>query len=198
MFSTPEYRNYRDRTRTLSGVMGFAVSSNVTLGGNNPQDVEGTLVTCNYFEVLQVKPVLGLGFTGANCDTPDAGPVVVLSHDLWTTALGADPDIIGKNVVLNRQSFAVAGVAPENFHGTEVLKASFFIPLSMQPVLLAGRDNNADEHLSWLQLVGRMKDGIRIEQVRADLSLIASQIDQQQPGSHDQPDHFQGFRFLPA
>ena len=182
MFSTPEYRNYRDRTRTLSGLMGFTVSLNVTLGGNYPQDVEGILVTCNYFDVLQVKPVLGVGFAGANCDTPDAGPVVILSHDLWTTALGADPDIIGKNIVLNRQSFAVVGVAPGNFHGTEALKASFFIPLSMQPVLRAGRDNNADEHLSWLTLIGRMQEGVRIEQVRADLSLIAKQIDQQQPG----------------
>jgi predicted permease len=182
MFSTPEYRNYRDRTQTLSGVMAFAVSSNVTLGGDYPQDVEGILVSCNYFEVLQVKPRLGLGFTGANCGTPEAGPVVVLSHDLWTSALGADPDVIGRNVVLNRQSFAVVGVAPENFHGTEALKASFFVPLSIQPVLVAGRDNNAEEHLSWLHLVGRMKDGIGIDQVRADLSLIANQIDQQQPG----------------
>jgi len=109
MFSTPEYRNYRDRTRSLSGLMGFAVSSNVTLGGNYPRDVEGILVTCNYFDVLQVKPVMGLGFNAANCDTTDAAPVVVLSHDLWTTALGADPDIIGKNVVINRRSFTVAG-----------------------------------------------------------------------------------------
>jgi macrolide transport system ATP-binding/permease protein len=182
MFSTPEYRNYRDRTQTLSGVMGFAVSSNVTLGGNYPRDAEGILVTCNYFEVLQVRPVRGPGFTGANCDAPDAGPVVVVSHELWTADLGADPDIVGKSVVLNRQAFAVVGVAPENFHGTEALKASFFIPLSMQPVLLAGRDNNANEHLSWLTLIGRMKDGIGIERVRADLGLIAGQIDQQQPG----------------
>src|SRR5262249_20241554 len=102
--------------------------------------------------------------------------------DLWTTALGADPGIIGKNVVLNRQSFAVVGVAPENFHGTEALKASFFIPLSLQSVLLAGRDSNADDYLSWLTLIGRIKDGIRIEKVRDDLRLIANQIDQQQPG----------------
>jgi predicted permease len=182
MFSTPEYRNYRDRTQSLSGVMAFAVSSNVTLGGDYPQDVEGILVSCNYFDVLQVKPRLGLGFTGANCDAPGAGPTVVLSHDLWTSALGADPGIVGRDVVLNRQSFAVVGVAPENFHGTEALKASFFVPLSMQPVLLPGRDNNAEVQLSWLHLVGRMKDGVGIDQVRADLSLVANGIDQQQPG----------------
>jgi predicted permease len=182
MFSTPEYRSYRDGTRTLSGLMGFAVSSNVTLGGNNPQDVEGIVVTCNYFDVLEVRPALGAGFSPTNCDVPTAGPVVVLSHDLWSTAMGADPNIIGKNVVLNRRSFAVVGVAPEGFHGTELLKASFFVPLSMQPILAAGRDNNAVENLSWLTLVGRIKDGMGIEQVRTDLGLIANQIDQQQPG----------------
>jgi predicted permease len=182
LFSTSEYRNYRDRTQTLSGVTAFSVSSNVTLGGNSPQDVEGILVSCNYLDVLLVKPPLGPGFNGGNCDAPAAGPVVVLSHDLWNTAFAADPHIIGKNVVLNRQAFAVVGVTPEGFHGIEALKASFFVPLSHQLALLSGRNNNADEHLSWLRLVGRIKDGIPMEQVRADLAVIAKQIDDQQPG----------------
>ena len=70
MFSIPEYRAYRDGTRTLSGVMAYSRHWTVTLGRESPQEIEGVLVTCNYFDVLQVPPVIGTGFTAANCDRP--------------------------------------------------------------------------------------------------------------------------------
>ena len=53
-----------------------------TLGGRAPQEVEGIVVTCGYFDVLQVRPAIGTGFTAANCATPSAPPAVVLSHAL--------------------------------------------------------------------------------------------------------------------
>jgi putative ABC transport system permease protein len=56
MFSVPEYQSYRDSTRTLSGLMGYSVPWTVTLGGESPQEVEGALVTCNYFDVLRGEP----------------------------------------------------------------------------------------------------------------------------------------------
>jgi putative ABC transport system permease protein len=114
MLSMPEFQTYRDSARTFSGVMGYSHSWKVTLGGEAPQEVEGQLVTCNYFEVLQVKPTIGSGFTPSNCEA--TGPAsVVLSHDLWSRVFSADPDILSKSVTLNRQPFAVVGVAPEDF-----------------------------------------------------------------------------------
>ena len=64
------------------------------------------LVTCNYFDVLQLRPAIGTGFTAANCDASGAPPAVILSHDLWTRAFAADPDIVRKTITLNGQSFA--------------------------------------------------------------------------------------------
>jgi hypothetical protein len=54
------------------------------------------MVTCNYFDVLQVRPSMGPGFTAANCESPGA-PVVILSHTLWTRAFDADPAIVGQD-----------------------------------------------------------------------------------------------------
>lgn len=182
MFSASEYRSYRDRTQTLSGLMAYGSPLTTALGGEYPQNVEGILVTCNYFDVLQVRPRMGTGFTDNNCGAPDADPVVVLSHDLWVEVMHADPDIVGRNVTLNRRQFAVVGVAAEGFHGVEARKSSFFVPIAMQQVIRPGRDDFGNDHLSWLSLIGRMKDDVGIDRVRADLVLIASQIDRQQPG----------------
>src|SRR5439155_25026442 len=113
MFSMPEYRSYRDRTQTLAGVMAYSVSWTVTLGGQSPREIDGVFVTCNYFAVLQLPPSIGTGFTAANCEAPDAQRAVVLSHDLWTRAFAADPDIVHKTIPLNGQTVSVVGVAPE-------------------------------------------------------------------------------------
>jgi predicted permease len=182
MFSMPEYRRYRDGTQTLSGVMAYSRYWTVTLGGESPQEIEGVLVTCNYFDVLLLRPVIGTGFTDANCEAPDAPPAVVLSHDLWSRTFAADRDIVRKTITLNGRSVAVAGVAPEGFGGIDIAKVSFFAPISMQVVLRPEDNFYRDAHTSWLTIIGRRKDGAAMAQVRAELDVIARQIDQQQPG----------------
>jgi predicted permease len=182
MFSIPEYRTYRDRAKTLSGVMAYSVSWTVTLGGQSPREIAGVLVTCNYFDVLHLPTAIGTGFTAANCETPDAPPAVVLSHDLWTRAFAADPDIVHKTITLNGRSVSVVGVAPQGFDGLDITKAAFFGPASLQPVFRPGEDFYRDAHTSWLTIIGRRKQGVEIAKVRAELDVIASQIDRQLPG----------------
>ncbi len=182
MFSAPEYRTFRDRTHTLSGLMGYSRPWRVTLGGESPQEVEGALVTCNYFDVMRLRPALGPGFTAANCDAADAAPAVILGHDLWTRTFAADPDIIRKIVTLNRRSFAVVGIAPEGFEGIDLSRVTFFAPISTQYALGPNADFYRDANTSWLSLVGRRQPEAGIAQVRAELGVIAKQIDQQQPG----------------
>jgi macrolide transport system ATP-binding/permease protein len=178
MFSMPEYREYRDTARTLSGIAAYTNPWKATLASSSPQELEGVLVTCNYFDVLQVRPSLGTGFTPANCDADavDAIPAVVLSHTLWVRAFGSDRTIVNQTITLNGQSVLVAGVAPEGFHGTELTMASFFASTSFKP------DFHANPQLSWLTLIGRRASGVNLSQVRAELAVIAGRIDRQQPG----------------
>jgi predicted permease len=179
MFSTSEYRAYRDGTRSLSGIMGYSVPETVTLGGDVPQEIVGAAVTCNYLDVLRQPSVLGPGF-GDNCDAEGAAPTIVLGHGLWTTAFGADPAIVGREVLLNRQSFTVVGVAPEGVRGVDIEPVSFFVPISTQPLLQPGW-NVYSEEVSWLRLIGRKNSDTSLNQVRAELGVIAAQIDGQQP-----------------
>ena len=182
MFSIPEYRAYRDGTRTLSGVMAYSRPWTVTLGGQSPQEIEGAMVTCNYFDVLQVRPAMGPGFTAANCGSPGAPPVVALSDTLWSRVFAADPGIVGKNITVNGQSVDVVGVAPKGFDGVDLSKVAFFAPTWMDAIVQPERRIHEDPQTSWLTLIGRRREGDGIATVRAELAVIARQIDQQQPG----------------
>jgi hypothetical protein len=118
-FSTAEYEAYRDGSETLSGLVAYSRSTTATLAGESPQEISGALVSCNYFGVLRQPLALGSGFGPNDCDSSGAAPTVVLGHGLWTSAFGADPAIVGRQVVLNRQSFTVVGVAAEGMRGVD-------------------------------------------------------------------------------
>ena len=182
LFSAPEYETYRDGSKTLSGVMAYAVSRAVTLGGHAPQDIPAVVVTCNYFEVLQIRPVLGSGFTAANCERADAPPAAVITHGLWTRVFSGDTDILSKTIALNGQHLAIAGVAPEGFDGVDLTSAAVFVPVPAQRVIFPQQQNFAfDADTSWLTIVGRRRDEMSLAQVRAELALIAADIDRRQP-----------------
>jgi predicted permease len=182
LLSIPEYRAYRDQAQTLAGLMAYSRERTVTLGRESPQEASGILVTCNYFDVLGVSPAIGAGFTPANCGTPDAPPVVVLSHALWTRVFGADPRILERPIILNGREVSVVGIAPAGFEGIDMAKASFFAPTQMLSVLQPDQNHHEQPNVSWLTLIGRRRDDVGLGQVRADLAVIAGRIDQQQPG----------------
>ena len=187
MFSYPEYLEYRDRNHVFSGVAAFQPFVEATVAGY-PQQLTGSLATCNYFEVLQAPIALGRGFLPAECNTEGGGPVVVLSDALWRNAFGADPKIVGKTVRLNRQPLTVVGVAARGFHGTEIIADDFWVPVGMQPLVArAGQDEQGgdlfhQQDMSWLLMLGRLRDGVPVREAQSDLEVIAGQIDQRYPG----------------
>jgi hypothetical protein len=113
--------------------MGYSQQTRVTIGDDAPQESVGTLVTCNYFEVLQQPPALRPGFA-PDCAAPGAQSTVVLGHDHWVNAFGADPLIIGRQVLLDQDPFTVVGVAPEGMHGVDMVAVSWFAPISATPL----------------------------------------------------------------
>jgi predicted permease len=176
MFSLPEFETYRDGTRALSGAAAYSKSWSATLGGRAPQEVEGIVVTCGYFELLRVRPALGPGFTAANCATPSAPPALILSHGLWTRVFGADPGIIGRPITLNGQAVNVVGVAPAGFDGIDLTRTEFFASTAFRP------EAASQAELSWLAIVARRRPDAVLAQVRAELAVIASRIDREKPG----------------
>ncbi|HEV8042048.1 MAG TPA: ABC transporter permease [Bryobacteraceae bacterium] len=181
-FSWPEYKSYRDDNHVLSGLAAYSPFLDVTLGGQQPQQLFGQLASCNYFDVLKEPPALGRAFSASDCAAAREGAVVVLSDNLWRTTFAADPGMVGRSIVLNRQPFTVIGVAPVGFQGTEPIPAAFWAPVTMQAMLERGTDWFDKPDMSWLVLLGRAKPGVSRSQVRADMAVIAGRIDQLTPG----------------
>src|SRR5207302_114422 len=173
-------RDLRFGARTLRKTPGFtavavltlALGIGLNLGGAHAQHLLGALTSCNYFDVLEMPPALGRGFTDAECSAGNTAPVVVLSEALWRRAFGADPSIVGKPITLNRVPFTVVGIALPGFQGSEPVPSQFWAPLTLRSTLLHDRDRLAYGAQSWLGLIGRMKPGMSLKQVRADLAVI--------------------------
>jgi predicted permease len=179
LFSYPEYADYRDHNHVFTGLTAFAPEFRALVDAD-VKPVQGQLASCNYFAVMGVTPAVGRGFLPNECSAVDAGPVVVLSDAFWRSHFAADPGVIGRTMKLNRVSLTIIGVAPAGFTGTEIVTASYWVPLSMQWALSGRTDREpfeARDNLSWLTLIGRLKPGLSEAQARADLGVIAARRD---------------------
>ena len=179
-FTTAAYRSLSEQTTTLSGIYGQSAATRTTLAGESPLQIIGTMVTCEYFDVLRQPPALGRGLRAEDCAI-GTGAVVVLTHELWTTAFDSDPGVVGRVIELNRQLFTVVGVAQEGTHASfGIYKTQYFAPISAQPLLLPNEDTLDNDNLGWLSVFGRR--AASLEQVRAELSVIAARLDAEEPG----------------
>jgi predicted permease len=183
VMSYPEYADMRDHGHgfaSLAAFGGIVVSLN---RGGTAELANGLIVTGNYFDTLGVRPALGR-LIGPNDDvTPGAHPVVVLAHDFWRARFGADPALVGRELLINGHRFTVIGVSAPGFHGSELGgERGMFIPMMMQAVVRpprAGYSGDMDPDLlkrrtnRWLFLVGRLAEGASPEQVASSLAAIA-------------------------
>jgi predicted permease len=179
-FTLSEFAAYRAGAQSLSGVLAHSDPRETTLGGDAPQEVFGAIVSCNYFTVLQQPPSVGRSLTEPDCNA-GAAPVLVLGHGVWTTTFAADPSIVGRDIELDRRRFTVVGVAADGTYGGSPMRTAYFAPLSTEPLLWPGESRFRDEKSRWLHLIGRRGDRKGLDQVRAELGVIAARIDRQQP-----------------
>jgi predicted permease len=160
---------------------------------NNSGDLElleVQLVSGSYFPVLGVNPVLGRVLTETDDQTAGAHPVAVVSHEWWEQRLGGDPSVVGKTIKIDEITYTVVGVAPKEFFGTTVGSApDLWVPLAMEkqipPAHWNARDN---EQFQSLHLIGRLKDGVTLEQASGVINLLFKQSLQVRAGAQPTAD----------
>ncbi len=119
---------------------------------------DGQYVSGNYFTGLGVRPMAGRILT-AQDDAPGSAPVVVLTYRYWEKRFGLDPQVIGREVIINRTSATVIGVTPPAFQGLFPGHAiDLFVPMSMTPELSAYY-SLTDPYDWWIQVFGRLRSG---------------------------------------
>jgi putative ABC transport system permease protein len=135
--------------------------------------VIGVRASGGFFDVFRVPPALGRVF-GAAEDEPGRDQVVVLSHRFWTRQFGADHGILGRQITLDARPYTVIGVMPSSFDFTAEAE-SLWIPIAFSPE----RKAMHDEH--YLDVQGRLRPGVSIQQASQQLDGIATGLQQRFP-----------------
>jgi macrolide transport system ATP-binding/permease protein len=185
-FSYPNYKDFRDRNEVLSGFLVYRfVPLSLSRGGANER-IWGYEVSGNYFDVLGVKAIQGRTFLPEEDKTKNTNPVVVISYDSWQRRFGGDPNLVGKEVLINNHQFRVIGVAPEGFKGTEfVYSPEIWLTASMMEWAEPGATWLDDRDSKNFFGIGRLKSGINSRQAEASLNLLSQQLAKEYPDSNE-------------
>ena len=179
-FSFPvSYPMYRDllRSRSLAGLLARFPTQVSLSNGATTERVQGELVSGNYFEVLGVGADLGRPLTAGDDVTRGGHPVVVLNHDTWRRRFGGDPGVVGSTVRLNGHPMTVIGVARQGFRGVEFgTVPEVWIPIAMKKVATPLWEDLDNRRTAWLNLMGRLRPGVTLEQAKAELDTIYSRV----------------------
>ena len=176
----PDYLDWRGRQTTFEFMAARMPAGGIITGDGDPERVIGQWVTASFFPTLGVKPEAGRFFTDAE-DQPGAERVMVISYGLWQRHFGGDPEVIGKPVLYNSESWTLIGVMPRgfDFYGTANLNNDFFIPISR----IAGEPYMRDRNSHGVMVVARLRHGMA-DAAPAEMRTIAAQLAQDYPASN--------------
>ena len=181
--SYPAFEDFRQRNTTFTGMAAINGYSDAELSWRNAvMEVSGDEVTGNYFDLLGVQPEVGRFFHAGDEHGPDSAPYVVLSDDLWRSALHADREVVGATVELNKHPFTVVGVAPAQFHGTErFVWPDYWMPMVNEEQVKAGSDYLHSRTSVAVTVIGRLKPGATPQQATENLNVIAAELAKEYP-----------------
>jgi predicted permease len=174
--------DYAQENTVFSGLAAYTFAPMGMTRGTETLNVLGQLVSGNYFEVLQVQPILGRSFLPEEDTSPNGHPVAVLNYNFWRK-LGADPAVIGSLVTLNGRPFTVIGVAPRAFTGIDVgVAPDVWVPMAMHGWVRPGGDDwFQNRRALLLSVVGRLRPGVTVSQAESQLQTIARRLEQAYP-----------------
>ena len=187
--SYPDYIDLRDRNRSFSGLAIYSISPAGLNTGSKPVTVWLYEASGNYFDVLGVQPYLGRFFHASDEHGPNSSPYLVLNYDYWQAHFQGDRSIVGSVIEINKHPFTVLGIAPPGFHGSEIVFApAFWVPMVDQEQIegFSGLNSRAARG-SWI--IGRLKDGVTVEQAKADLNSVGAYLAKAYP-KEDGPTSF--------
>ena len=191
--SYPDFQDIGRASDALTSVAGSSYVRGILSTTGRGSLITGETITPNYFDLLGIPIPLGRSFREDENATPNAAPVMIVSHGLWQRNLGGTPDAIGKTVKISGIDYTVVGVAPRQFTGTiPGVPADFWVPLMMvDRFAFSGIQSNTDEDPGdtrltrrgsrWLFVKGRLKDGRTIEEARSQLEALYARLRTEYP-----------------
>jgi predicted permease len=170
--SPANYLDWQSQNSSFEQMAAYGFASFNVGGGERPEAIRGAAVAPRFFSILHVQPVFGRTFS-AEEDRPGQGHVVILGNALWRNHFAADTGIVGRNVLLDGQTYTVIGIMPPKFKFPDW--ADLWVPLAWSNEKRAVRGNHN------YMVIGRLKPEVAVRQAKADLSAISERLEQQYP-----------------
>jgi putative ABC transport system permease protein len=175
--SYPNFVDWRAQNTVCSSMAAVRAKESFNFtGAGEPERLQGRLVSAEFFSTLGIKPLVGRDFL-AEEDGPSATPAAILNYGFWQRRFGADPNVIGQQIMLNNQSYTVVGITPANLQFGAEADVTVPIGLQAQRFRARGADPGVD-------VVARLKPNVSEQQADTELNLIAARLEQQYPESN--------------
>ena len=177
-FAGPDFLDWKAQNHTFEDMTlyGWTHDMNISDGGH-ADHVRAVPTEANFFSLLGVRALVGRTWIAGE-DMPGRDRVAILSYGLWRSRFAGDPAVVGRNLMLDSEPYTVVGVMPVRFRYPSP-NAELWVPMDMDSKNLRSRGSH------WAQAIGRLKPGVTLNAARADLKLIAKQLEKAYPDSND-------------
>ena len=174
-FSYPDYQDYQQNS-VFDDLAAYTGGGVILSGSGESESISAPRASANFFSVLGVDPILGRTFQSGE-DVQGGPKVTILTFGLWQRRFGGDPDVVGRALTLNGESYTVIGVLPASFQFA-LRPGDIWLPYQPTQNQLTRR------FMHGTNLIGRLKAGKSVSEAESELSLIAGRIEQQFNDSH--------------
>jgi len=180
-----DYQDWRLRSHSFEEV---AVHSNTQafnlFSVGEPERVNGEIVSATYFRLVQLKPVLGRVFELADDRAKDTPRHVILGYGFWKRRFGGDPQVLGRDLMVNGTAYQIIGVLPDGFKGLSD-EAEIWLPASMSNDLLGNSRFLDRRGVRWFLGVGRLKPGVTLAQAQRDMDAVSASLAKDFPDTNE-------------
>ncbi len=170
--STALFYDWREQSQTITDLTGWAWDTFILgrEGDAESQVVNGILVYPNFFNTLAVRPLLGRAFTEDDAKPGEVPAVTIVSHRLWRERWGADPSLVGRTITVRGIPLTVVGVMPPNM-AVPRNEVDLWVPMAWRV-----RGIYWERYNRWLEVYGRLRPGVTVEQASADVARITASL----------------------
>ena len=181
--SYPDFADWRAQAQSFESMGGFAQTSPILTGGEGePERLPGGYVMGDFFSVLGIEPAIGRKFLPEEMEA-GKNRVVILSHALWQRRFGGDPKVVGQQILISGNAHTVVGILPATFQdpvpeATKTLQ--LWLPLAVSDNMRNSRRGD------FLNVVARLKPGVKIQSAQAEMTGIAARLEKQYPATNTQ------------
>jgi len=170
--SPADYLDWKTQGHSYEEIAVWKYSDVNLTGTGEPEKLLGGLVSANFFDTVGVQPTIGRAFRPEE-DLPGHDQQVILSNGLWQRRFGSDPAVVGKTMLLDGKKYDVVGVAGREF--TFPVGVEVWLPLALKPEEQTLRTSRT------LFPMFRVKPGVSVKDVRAEMATIQGRISKQFP-----------------